>query len=118
MSSIYKQPVRDEDSEELLGYISDTSGSWAAETIFGYVIGRSSSERDARELVVNQAAESMKALWRYFDKDDNDWHPCVIAEAYENRVVVTRTNELGYLTPEVFKRVTIKSPTETTLQLA
>lgn len=61
---------------------------------------------------------SLKQVWRYYDTDDSEWYPCVIAEAHEARVVVVRTNELGFEDKSRYKRVTLMSPSETVLQLA
>ncbi len=104
--------VQEEDSGELLGYISKELSAWKAMTIFGYVLGRVESKGKAESMVRNDGRAALAGLWRYQDSD-HDWYACVIQEAYEDRVVVVRTNELGIQEPALYKRLTLKEPNET-----
>jgi len=105
---------RDED-HEFLGYIVETNHAWHAQTIFGYTIAIVESRRDAEKVLFEQGLGFLMGTWQYFDKDDQDWFPCVIKEAYPHRVVVIRTNAMGYQDPEDYKLVTLVKPTENIL---
>lgn len=118
MDEYEKIPVIREDDGELLGYISQETSGWAARTVFGYIIARSSKREDADATVRAQGLNVLKGIWRYYDSDEHDWFTCVLKEVYENRVVVTRTNDLGYEDDSHYKRVVLKYPSELTLQIA
>lgn len=111
-------PIRHEDTGELLGYVFKEASGWSARTIFRHVISRSETRRESEDIVRNDGLRVLAGVWRYYDTDDRQWHACKIQEAYEDRVVVTRTNELGFEDQDVYKRVIIKSPDETNLQVA
>lgn len=104
-----------EDDGELLGFIEQSFAGWSAQTIFGYVFARSDSKESVEEAVRSQGLTMLQGLWQYFDKKDRNWHPCILKEVYETRVVVIRTNEMGYQDPDTYKIVTINNPTETNL---
>jgi len=110
-----KTPIIREDDGELLGFVEKSSAGWTAQTIFGYVFARSDTQAAVEEVVRSQGLNILQGLWQYFDKKDRVWHPCILKEAYENRVVVIRTNEMGYQDPDTYKLVTITNPTETNL---
>lgn len=110
-----KIPINREDDGVLLGVIEKTSTSWTAQTIFGYIFARSQHREAAEEAVRSQGLATLQGVWQYFDKKDKNWYPCVLQQVHENRVVVIRTNEMGYQVPDTYKRVTISSPNETTL---
>jgi hypothetical protein len=109
-----KIPINRQDDGELLGFIAQEGGSWSAQTIFGYTIARTTSRAQAEQVVREQGLNSLMGVWQYFDKDDQRWYPCVIKEAYENRVVVIRTNAMGYQDVDN-KRISITDPSETNL---
>lgn len=110
-----KEQVRRHDDDELLGYVvKDTSG-WQAQTVFGFPIQRTSTKLEAEQVVYEQGLKYLMGVWSYKDRDDYDWHPCILAEVYEHKVIVRRTNEMGYEDPEDIKRVELKDPTEETL---
>lgn len=110
-----KEQVRRRDDDELVGYIvKDTSG-WQAQTVFGYPIQRADSKADAEHAVREKGLSYLMGVWSYKDSDDNDWHSCILAEVYEHKVVVRRTNEMGYEDPDDVKRVELKNPIEETL---
>ncbi len=88
--------------------------SWSAQTIFGYIFARVESRSDAEEVVRQQGLSLLKGMWRYQDTD-NEWYPCIIKQAYENRVVVVRTNEMGFEDAKHYKLVTIKDPNDSLL---
>lgn len=108
-------PIRRKDDEELLGYIEQDGASWTSETMFGYVFARSETRRDAEETVRSQGLSILQGVWQYYDADDKAWFPCVLKEAFDGKVTVIRTNEMGYQDPDNYKLVTIKHPTETEL---
>lgn len=108
-------PINREDDGELLGFIEKSNASWTAQTIFGYVFARAENQAAVEEAVRSQGLTMLQGLWHYFDKKDRDWHPCVLKEVHENRVVVIRTNEMGYQDPDTYKMVIIKNPSDTNL---
>jgi hypothetical protein len=111
-------PILRSDDGELLGYVTQETSGWSARTIFGYVLARTDSQSSAESVIRSEALLVLKGPWRYFDADDRDWFPCILKEVHEGRVIVVRTNELGYEDPEHYKRVILKNPTETVLQTA
>lgn len=113
-----KTPIIREDDGELLGYVEQSHGGWAAQTLFGYVFARADNRAAAEEAVRSQGLNVLQGLWQYYDKKDKRWYPCVLKEAFENRVVVIRTNEMGYQEPGTYKLVTINDPSETNLAKA
>jgi hypothetical protein len=108
-------PIIREDDAELLGYIEQTSAGWTAQTLFGYVFARSDARQAVDEAVRSQGLLILQGVWRYYDKNDEAWYPCILKEVFEHKVVVIRTNDMGYQDSEISKRVTIVNPTETTL---
>jgi hypothetical protein len=110
-----KIPIIREDDKELLGFVVKDGASWDAQTIFGYSMGRSDDEQSARRTVRENGLAFLGGVWQYFDKDDREWHACVLKEATERQVTIMRTTPLGYQDPDDYKIVTIVSPTETDL---
>jgi hypothetical protein len=108
-------PIIREDDAELLGYIEQTSAGWTAQTLFGYVFARSDARQAVDEAVRSQGLLILQGVWRYYDKNDKAGYPCILKEVFERKVVVIRTNDMGYQDSEISKRVTIVNPTETTL---
>lgn len=104
-----------EDDDEHMGYAVRDAIGWRAQTIFGVVISRVESHEDAERLVLEKGLSYMSGVWQYYDRDDKAWLPCIIQEANPTRVIVVRTNAMGYQEPDNFKRVTIQHPTEETL---
>lgn len=115
MNHKQKIPINREDDGELLGFIARDSAGWEAQTIFGYPIAHTEDEESADQVIRSQGLLSLTGLWQYFDKDDQAWFPCIIKEAFEHKVVVIRTNALGYQDPDDYKTVVIEDPDETTL---
>ncbi len=115
MSSRQKYAFHRKDDDEFLGYIVEDTSGWQAQTIFGYTIARTESREDAERILKEQGLMYLTGVWQYFDKEDGDWFPCIIKEAYEHRVIVIRTNEMGYQEPDDGKFVTIQKPTENVL---
>jgi hypothetical protein len=110
-----KQPIRHKESNELLGFVTKDTTGWRAQTIFGYDISRTATEEDAEKLLREKGLSFLMGVWQYLDPDDGKWHPCILKEAYEQRVTVIRTNFMGYQDPDDYKIVTIENPTETEL---
>jgi len=110
-----KQPIRHKESNELLGFVTKDTTGWRAQTIFGYDISRTATEEDAEKLLREKGLSFLMGVWQYLDPDDGKWHPCILKEAYEQRVTVIRTNFMGYQDPDDYKILTIENPTETEL---
>lgn len=107
-----KTPLYHEENNEFIGYLVRDISGWQAQTIFGYTIARTTNESDAEKVIREKGLTYLGGIWQYYDSDDYDWFPCVIKEASEHRVTVTRTNALGYQDPDDFKFFTIEDPTE------
>lgn len=105
-------PIYHPETKELLGAVREAPAGWTAETIFGYVIERTTSEQAAERVVRSQGSSYLGGVWHYYDKDDSEWFPCVIKEAHEHKVVVIRTNAMGYQSPDDFKLVVLEHPSE------
>lgn len=110
-----RTPLYREEDHYLLGFILYDGTGWQAQTIFGYVIARTTSETEAHRVLHEQGEAIMQGVWQYFDDDDKQWHPCVIKDAKEHRVTVLRTNEMGYLEPDMHKMYIVKEPSDNTL---
>jgi hypothetical protein len=110
-----KTPIYREDDKEFLGFVAHENGSWLAQTIFGYTIARTSTEKEAEAMVREKGLGFLTGVWSYFDKEDQDWFPCVIQEASEHRVTIIRTNEMGYQESDTYKRLILKNPKENVL---
>lgn len=115
MNKNEKIPLYGPEDDEFLGYIVGEDNNWQSQTIFGHPIAFSSSRRDAEKILEKQGLTYLRGVWQYYDKDESDWFPCVIKEAYPNKVIVNRTNELGYQDPETYKQVLIEKPDENSL---
>jgi len=111
----HKTPLYRADDNELLGFVGQDSTHFLALTIFGYQIARTDTRSEAENILREKGLSFLMGVWQYYDTEDRDWFPCVIKEAYEQRVIVERTNALGYLDPDDRKHVVIKNPTENTL---
>jgi hypothetical protein len=110
-----KTPIYNEDDDSFLGFIVNDGTTWQAVTIFGYLISRTTSRADAEAVLKDQGPTYLKGIWQYYDKDDKEWFPCVIKQAFEQRVIVNRTNNLGFQDPEDYKQVLIEDPSENDL---
>lgn len=115
MNTTQKFPIHREDDNELLGFVVGNGASWEARTIFGYAIERTADRASAERIVREEGLVSLMGVWHYYDRDDQQWHPCILKEAYESRVVVVRTNQMGYQDPDDYKRVVITNPADTNL---
>lgn len=115
MTQMTRTPLHREEDDEFLGFVAQDVTGWQAQTIFGYPIARVETKQDAESTLREKGLSYLTGVWHYFDTDDRAWFPCVIIEAYENRVAVDRTNELGYLDPDDRKRVVIEYPSEDNL---
>lgn len=110
-----KTPIYNPDDDTFLGYVAEDRSGWKAETIFGYIIARTETEKDAERIIRDQGATYLKGVWQYYDKEDQDWFPCVIKQAYDQKVIVNRTTPLGYQDHKGYKQVIIENPTENDL---
>jgi len=110
------KPILRGENGELVGFVSRIAGSWAAMTIFGYTITRVETEEEASDIVRTDGLTFLQGLWQYYDESDKQWYPCTLKEVYENKVVLTRTNDMGYEDPNGYKRVTLRHPSEANLQ--
>jgi hypothetical protein len=118
MEPTKKIPIIREDDGELLGYIAKESSGYTAQTIFGFILARTEDKASAEMIVRNEGLLVLKGMWRYYDESERDWYACILSEVFENKVIVIRTNELGYQDPAWHKVVTLKSPDDTMLQKA
>ena len=104
------------ENDELLGFVVEASdNNWEAQTTFGYVIARTFSQALAEQAVRNSASEFRRGVWQYYDKDDDNWHTCIIKHASPNSVTVVRTNSMGFQEQGDYKLVVLHSPYETSL---
>ena len=110
-----KTPYFREDDNELLGFIAHDGTSYQALTIFGAQISRSATRVEAENILRDRGLTYLMGIWQYYDKEDKDWFPCVIKEAYEHKVIVNRTTELGFQDPDDYKQVLLEDPTENDL---
>ncbi len=115
MTEPTRTPLYSDEDHELLGFIAKESSSWIAETIFGYVIERTTSKHSAEAVLQDRGLTYTMGVWQYFDKDEHDWFSCIITKAGEHRVTVLRTNAMGVQDPNLYKVVTLLHPTENTL---
>lgn len=114
MTSTQNTPIYNDD-ELFVGFVAQVNGAWQALTIFGYQIALTQDRKDAEAILQADGLSYLKGVWQYYDKQDNDWHFCIIKEAYEHKVVVDRTTSLGFQDPNIFKQTVIENPTENTL---
>jgi hypothetical protein len=110
-----KTPFYDEDTGEFLGFILSDGPTWQVQTIFGYLIGRTDTHKDAQRMLYEMGSTYLKGVWQYYDEDDKDWFPCIIKKAYEQQVIVNRTNTLGFQDKDNPKQVIIDDPTDSNL---
>lgn len=103
------------ETHELLGYAVEANGTWQAQTVFGYTIARAESQQQAEAILRERGLAFLLGVWRYYDKQANDWYPCVLQEVFEHQVTVIRTTEMGYQDPAIYKRVTLQRPDESVL---
>lgn len=115
MANTKNIPIIREDDDELLGYVVQDATSWQAQTFFHYTLSRTTTKEEAESILRNSGLSYLMGTWRYFDKDEKDWFPCVIREAYEKKVIVIRTNEYGIQDPDDYKYVILEHPDENTL---
>ncbi len=110
-----KTPIYRPEDNELLGYVAHDQTGWQAQTFFGYIIARTETQQDAEAIVRDRGLSFLTGVWQYFDRDDKEWHTCVIKEANQARVVVIRTNAMGYQDPDNYKLVALVGPTDEVL---
>lgn len=110
-----KIPIIRQDDGELLGYVEKETTGWSAQTIFGYVFARDTTQVSVEEAVRSQGLSILQGLWHYYDKEERAWFPCVLKEVFPNRVIVIRTNAMGYQDSDAYKLVSISHPQETDL---
>jgi hypothetical protein len=115
MTKSTKEFFYDEDSGRILGIIAKDSTSWLAQTIFGYTIARTDSRENAERVLFRDGTSVLRGVWQYFDSDEQEWFPCVIQEANEKKVVITRTNGYGVQDSKTYKHVILTDPTEEVL---
>lgn len=115
MTASNKTPLYRKDDKELLGFIAEENNSWVAQTIFGYTIERTTSQKEAERILRAQGLQFLMGIWQYYDTDEHDWFPCVLKEANEHQVTVIRTDYMGGQGSDVYKLFTIKNPTENNL---
>lgn len=110
-----KRAIHHKDTHELLGYAVQANGTWQAQTVFGYTIARTESQQQAEEILHERGLSFLLGVWRYYDKQTDDWYPCILQEVSDLQVTVVRTTEMGYQDPETYKRVILQKPDESML---
>ena len=110
-----KIPIYSHDDDAFIGFVTDDKMTWQAVTIFGYLIARTATQVEAEAVLQEQGPTYLKGTWQYYDKEDKDWFTCVIKQAFEQRVIVNRTNTLGFQDPDDYKQVVIEDPSENDL---
>ena len=110
-----KIPLYSDEEHELLGLLVEDNNSWIAQTVFGYVIERTTSRKAAEAVLRQQGLRYLSGVWQYFDSDEQDWFPCILKDITENRVTIIRTDSMGSEDPATYKMVTLLHPTENTL---
>lgn len=110
-----KTPLYSEDDNKFLGFVVGDGTGWQALTIFGYLIAHATSRQEAEDVLNELGPTYLQGVWQYYDTDDSDWFYCVIKKAYEQSVIVNRTNALGYQDPDDYKQVEIDAPSEINL---
>lgn len=115
MTNNTKTPLYRDDDNKFLGYVASSGTSWQALTIFGTQIELTTSRKDAERILKEKGLPYLMGVWQYYDSDDHDWYPCIIKEAYENKVIVNRTTSLGYQDPDDYKQIIIEFPSENNL---
>ncbi len=114
-SNEQRTAIHHHETHELLGFVAFKNGAWQAQTVFSYPIARTENEAEAKQIVQTQGLSFLMGVWRYYDKQANDWFACILQEVNEQRVTVVRTNDMGYQDPEHYKRVTLLHPDESVL---
>jgi hypothetical protein len=107
-----KNALHHEENDAFLGYVVKDGTGWQAQTVFGYIIARTLSEKDAEAVLRAEGMTYLAGIWQYYDAEEHDWFPCTIKDANEHIVTVIRTNALGYQEPETYKLYVIEEPTE------
>lgn len=115
MSIVSKTPFYSNDDDKLLGFIARDASGWQALTVFDYLIAYADTKQLAELMLQDLGPNYLKGVWQYYDTDNQDWFYCVIKKAYEQVVVVNRTNALGFQDSEDYKQVIIDDPSETNL---
>ncbi|MEO5950008.1 MAG: hypothetical protein ABIQ04_01020 [Candidatus Saccharimonadales bacterium] len=110
-----KTPFYDEDTNEFLGFIASDGDTWQVQTIFGYLIARTNTLKEAEQALYKVGLTYLKGIWQYYDKEEKDWFHCVIKKAFEHQVIVNRTNTLGYQDEDNDKQVILDDPTDSDL---
>lgn len=110
-----KIPINRENDGELLGFAVQSGSGWQAETVFGYVFARSSSQSEIEDAVRMQGSRVIQGLWQYLDPDDKEWYPCVLSKVAPLEVTVVRTNDMGLYDQDTIKFVTLRQPNDTML---
>jgi len=98
--SKHAEPIYRKDDQELLGYVSQLGSAWSALTTFGYEFAVVATREEAERLVRRDGLRLLRGTWQYYDRDDHEWHSCVIKKVQFNRVTVMRTTSLGYNDPD------------------
>jgi len=82
-------PVRRADDGELLGFVAPLDdGRWAAQAVFGGVIGIGDTAVAARVLVERDGLASLSWRWFHRSSPGDEWAVVVIQEAWPGRAVV------------------------------
>src|SRR5690606_11670042 len=106
MTLLGKEYFYRDDDGTLVGVIARDATSWLAQTIFGYTIARTTSRKDAEEVLLRSGLSSLRGVWQYFDADEKEWFPCVIQEANEKKSCLPVRTSTAY---RVLTRINLPS---------
>lgn len=90
------EPIYREGDRELLGYVANVSGVWRVLTMFGFEFGTALSRQDAVQRVEADGLKILSGIWQYYDEREKQWFSGVIKTAQPHRIILIRTDELGF----------------------
>jgi hypothetical protein len=98
--------IRRDDDGALMGFIRPSGEGWEPLTVFGYPLGKPSSEEEALEVVHRSGLEVLMRPWWFLE--DGKWYRCAIVEAATDEVRV-HPNDFDYPHENVLA-VTLERP--------
>jgi hypothetical protein len=115
MATSNRQAVYRHEDDELLGYVEQRDGTYAALTIFGATIATATTQEEATAILHEQGLSVLTRQWEYFEAADKAWLPCMIIEASTATVRVARMDG-PY--PDTSKLYRVEEPIADNLRLS